>query len=100
MLGLKVKSKAISTSFPASLNSSPWTRFVGTSDEFFDFKTMSASQAQHKLDTVGEINSINSFWSSRTVRHVYEKEEKVSVPWLNVMARFCEVWDGACDLTH
>ena len=60
VLGLKVTSKAISMSFPASLNSSPWTRFIGTSDEFFNFRTMSVSQAEHKLDTTDEINSINS----------------------------------------
>ena len=41
---------------------------------------MSVSQAQHKLDTIGEINLINSLWSSRIVRHVYETEDKVSVP--------------------
>ena len=59
-LGLNVTSKGISKSSPASLNSSPWTRFIGTSDELFNFRTMSVSQAQHKLDTIGEINSINS----------------------------------------
>ena len=41
---------------------------------------MSVLQAQHKLDTIGEINSINSLWSSKTVRHVYETEDEVSVP--------------------
>ena len=87
VLGLKVTSKTISTSSPASLNSSPWTRFIGTSDEFFNLRAMSVSQAQHKLDTISEINSINSLWSSRTVRHVYETEDEVSVPRLNVMAR-------------
>ena len=79
MLGLRVTSEAISTSSPASLNSSPWTGFIGTPDEFFNFRIMSVSQAQHKLDTIGEVNSINSLWSSRTVRHVYETEDKVSV---------------------
>ena len=79
MLGLKVASKAISTSSPASLNSLPSTSFIGTSDKFLNFRVMSVSQAQHKLDTIGEINLINSLWSSRTVRHVHETEDKVSV---------------------
>ena len=79
-LRLKVTSKAISTSSPAALKSSPWTRFLGTSNEFFNFRNFSVSQAQHKLDTIGEMNSINSLWSSRTVRHVYETVDEVSVP--------------------
>ena len=66
MLGLKVTSKAISTSSPVSLNSLPSTSFIGTSDEFFNFRAMPVSQAQHKLDKIGEINLINSLWSSRT----------------------------------
>ena len=41
---------------------------------------MSLFQTQHKFDAIGEISSINSLWSSRTVRHVYETEDKVSVP--------------------
>ena len=53
MLELKVASKAISTSSPASLNSLPSTSFMGTSDEFLNFRAMSVSQAQHKLDTIG-----------------------------------------------
>ena len=60
VFGLKATSKAISTSSPASLNSLPSTRFIGTSDEFLNFRTMSVSQVQHKLDTIGGINSINS----------------------------------------
>ena len=98
MLGLKVISKAISTSSPASLYSSPSTSFIGTSDEFFNFRAMSVSQAQN---TIGEINS-NSLWSSRTVRHVCKTEEKVSVPSAQCYGAviYCEVWDGACDLTH
>ena len=70
VLELKVASKAISTSSPASLNSLPSTSFIGTSDEFLNFWAMSVSQAQHKLDTTGEINLINSLWSSLCVRHV------------------------------
>ena len=79
MLGFKVTSRAISTSSPASLNSSPCTRFIGTSYESSKFRTMLLSQAQHKYDTIGEINSINFLWSSRTVRRLYETEDKVSV---------------------
>ena len=71
----------------ASLNSLSSTNFTGTSDEFFNFRAMSVSQAQQKLDTISEINSINSLWSRKTVRHVYETEDKISVPpRLNVMA--------------
>ena len=57
---ISTSSPAISTSSPASLNSSPWTRLIGTSDEFFNFRTMPVSQAQHKLETMSEINSIKS----------------------------------------
>ena len=39
--------------------SPPWTRFLCASEEFFNFRTLSVWQAQHKLGAIGEINSIN-----------------------------------------
>ena len=59
VLRFKVTSKALSTSSSASLSSPPWTRCTGRTDEFFNFRTMSVPQAQHKLGTIGEINSMN-----------------------------------------
>ena len=85
MLGLKVASKAISMSSPASLNSLPSTSFIGTSDEFFNLRAMTVSEAQHKLDTISEINLIYSLWSSRAVQHAYDTKNKVSIPPANVM---------------
>ena len=88
MLGFKVTSKGISTSSSASHNSSPWTRFLGESDEFFNFRAMSVPQAQHKLGTIGEIYSVNFLCGPVGLYDIFTRQKtKALFPLLIIMAR-------------
>ena len=51
---------------------------------FFNFRTMSVSQAQHKTDIIGEINSLNSLCPAGMFTR---QKTKSLFLRLNVMAR-------------
>ena len=57
--------------------------------------------SQHKLGTIGEINSINFSGGQAELDDMFMRQKtKATFPQLNIVARLLRSLGGACDLAH